>query len=648
MAPRAMEGGRPQRRRGAGAQGRREPPACDLARTAVREAPCPIVICRFYGTRPPEPIEANRAACRQLCARSGDPGRDTEGRCRTCPSRGPALESLLQEIHRWSRAGEHSTDVDEIEVEIEGRSLSVRVVGMEGRESGEAVMIVQDTTALHSCNRMLANARQTNEELRAVLDSSYDEIFITDGEGKTLRVSATCEMLYGISGEEIVGRDVRDLERQGIFGPSATLKALESRSRVTVVQDTRSGRRLVVTSQPVFGSDGRITRVISTARDITEVDMLRKQLEETEQLLKEYRCRLAELRSNQVIDEGMVVRSPKMMDVITLAERVASVDSTVLLVGASGVGKEVIARAIHSKSPRSHGPFIKINCGAIPATLLESELFGYEGGAFTGARRHGKPGLIELASRGTLLLDEIAELPLNLQVKLLHVLEEDTVVRVGGSKRVDVDVRFIAATNRDLEELVRTGSFRQDLYYRLKVIPIFIPPLKERRDDILPLARYFLDQYNRRLGVEKRFHPMVLQRLLAHDWPGNVRELENLIERLVVLTPGDEITTGDLPDEIAGEKEEEASRREGRGRTPVPPRAGGGRTTLKEAVGDTEEHLLRDALARGGSTRGAAALLGVHQSTVVRKMKKYGIPPLRTPATGGSTPSSLERDRSDG
>ncbi|MCL5046237.1 MAG: sigma 54-interacting transcriptional regulator, partial [Actinobacteria bacterium] len=303
--------------------------------------------------------------------------------------------------------------------------------------------------------------------------------------------------------------------------------------------------------------------------------------------------------------------SPKMRGILELGRKLARVDSTVLILGESGVGKNMLAKFIHRASSRGKGPFIEINCGAIPESLLESELFGYEEGAFTGARKGGKPGLIELANSGTLFLNEISELPLALQVKLLQVIQERSLTRVGGVQRAEIDVRLIAATNRDLEEEVRRGKFREDLYYRLNVVPVSVPPLRDRRDDVPILVHHFLRKISDRLGLEKKISPEAMDYLTAYSWPGNIRELENTVERLVVTTDDQVIDVADLPEAMRGGTG---------GAAPVPrPRF----APLERAVEEVERDLLRRAYKEFGNTYKMAEVLGVSQATVVRKMQKY-------------------------
>ena len=316
--------------------------------------------------------------------------------------------------------------------------------------------------------------------------------------------------------------------------------------------------------------------------------------------------------THELPSNAIIAYSVEMGKVLHLAGKVAQVTTTVLILGESGVGKEVVARFIHNASLRRNGPFVTINCGAIPQNLLESELFGYEAGAFTGAKREGKPGMIEIASLGTLFLDEISDLPLDLQVKLLQVIQERRLTRVGGIKPVEVDIRIIAATNRDLAKMVEKGEFRADLFYRLNVVPVVIPPLRHRRDDVIPLIYHFLEKHNRAHGYNKTISRNTREVLTRYPWPGNVRELENLIERLVVTVEGEEITVHDLPAYIKGEGDTGSIKVVVKGIMP-----------LREAVEEVERQIIKYAQEEHETTYEMAEALGVNQSTVVRKIKKY-------------------------
>jgi transcriptional regulator with PAS, ATPase and Fis domain len=309
---------------------------------------------------------------------------------------------------------------------------------------------------------------------------------------------------------------------------------------------------------------------------------------------------------------------------------VSRVDSTVLLQGESGVGKDVLARLVHRLSERREYPFVSVNCGAIPESLLESEFFGYEKGAFTSAARNGKAGLFEQANGGVLFLDEVGELPLNLQVKLLKALQDRRCRRLGGIRSIDLDLRIIAATNRDLRKMVSEESFRMDLFYRLHVVPIEIAPLRERREDILPLALMFLNHFNRKYGASRTLGHELMSVLEDHNWPGNVRELQNLIERLVVTADEDALSVKHLPSSIT------------KGNGPGSPAFRlPGSLNLKDAREALEREVIREAVARAGNTRQAAKMLGVDHSTVVRKAQRYGID-LREVAAAGEPGKARE------
>lgn len=369
----------------------------------------------------------------------------------------------------------------------------------------------------------------------------------------------------------------------------------------------------MATGTPIFDEQGKIGQVVVNVRDITEIQELKNQLEATMELSKKYASELEEIRRQQLKIDDMVAQSPAMQRILELIVRVSQVDSTVLITGQSGVGKEVVAKKIHSLSKRKDKSLIKINCGAIPENLLESELFGYEGGAFTGAKREGKPGMIELASGGTLFLDEIGELPFSLQVKLLRALQDWEIYRVGGVKPIPVDVRIIAATNKDLVEMVQKGTFRQDLFYRLNVLNIRIPSLKERREDLPPLLHSILLKYNNKYNREKRLTQDVVNILLNYEWPGNIREVENLIERLVIMVQEDAIEVRHLPDYLPGISNSNINVNI----LKVVP--------LKKAVEELELRILDLAQKQYGSTRKMAHALGIDQSTVVRKLRQYRI-----------------------
>ena len=400
-----------------------------------------------------------------------------------------------------------------------------------------------------------------------------------------------------------------------------TLRALKSRHTVTLFDDYSNGKRCLNTSTPVFDENGKVWRVIAAIRDVTELETLQKRLSNLEVEAMAYKLRAQGLESEA--NSGLVGQSLLLHRVRQDLVKAAHSDAVTLILGETGTGKSMAAKIIHDMSARAEKPFVVVNCGAMPPALMESELFGYEGGAFTGAARGGKPGMLELASGGTLLLDEIGELSLAMQVKLLHVLDGQSFYRVGGTRPITVDTRVVAATNKPLEKMVARGQFREDLFYRLRVLHVSMPPLRERKNDILLLAWHFLRKLSEESGAEKHLDPRTEQLFLAYGWPGNVRELQSVIQSLVTLTEADNITPDDLPSYMR-----EAT--DG-------PRAPRPEQSLTQAVEALEKSMLETALAEAGSTYKAARRLGISQSSVVRKAKKYGIPAAGE-ARGAATP----------
>ncbi|MGE7878184.1 sigma-54 interaction domain-containing protein [Peribacillus muralis] len=448
-----------------------------------------------------------------------------------------------------------------------------------------------------------------NRALDAIIESSYDGIYITDQQGTTLYTNSAIERITGIPKEYYIGKSVDQLIKRGILNASVTHKVVKLRRTVSVVQDNFAGKETLITGSPVFNEAGEIEQVVTNIRDLSDLNELMHELTKANELNVQYKQEIEKLRKITSQD-GVVFVSDKMKTIYEIAERISDIDATVLILGETGVGKDVLARNIYNRSIRSKkGDFIKINCGAIPADLLESELFGYEGGAFTGANQKGKPGMFELAERGILFLDEVGELPLQLQVKLLRAIQEREIQRIGGTKPKKIDVRIIAATNRNLSEMVKSGDFREDLFYRLNVIPITIPPLRDRREDILALTDLFLKKANDQYKFSKQIDSRLKEYFFQHDWPGNVRELINIVERLVVLTDHAMLAMDDLPEEYQPENLNQANYNSS--------------ITLKAAVERAEKEILSKAAQTYQTTYEIAAALDSSQATIVRKLKKY-------------------------
>lgn len=494
-----------------------------------------------------------------------------------------------------------SRSAEDGEIKLGAEHHYVQVIRLS--EGGYAFMLLP-LSLLERLQPERRQLEQSHRDFQEIFRNSFDGIFVADGEGNTLMVNEGSERNYDLKAEQMIGKNVAVFEKKGLIKPVIAGRVIAKRRRITAMQRTHTGKTIMVTGIPLFDDEGKVRRVIINSRDTTELLKLQEELARVQDNLRRMESEVHELRRENLKFEGIVLNSPHMQRIATLAMRVAKVDTTILITGESGVGKEVVAKLMHRESNRSHGPFIKINCGAIPRDLLESELFGYESGAFTGAHRQGKVGLIETASGGTLFLDEIGELPLELQVKLLQVLQDRSFSRVGGTRTIEADLRIIAATNVDLETMVEQKRFRNDLYYRLNVVPITIPPLKDRREDIFPLIYRYLDDFNAQYGLSKRLSERALQLLLAYGWPGNVRELRNIIERLVVTSPHDLVASEELPQQI---------------RT-VPDRFEEPELDYRARVARFEARLVREAVEKYGTTRAAASHLNISQATAVRKL----------------------------
>jgi len=446
------------------------------------------------------------------------------------------------------------------------------------------------------------------EEIEAIIESSYDGIYVTDGDANTIRVNSAYQKITGINASEVIGKNMRDLVAEGYYDESVSLKVLETQNVVTIRQTLKTGKEILVTGNPIYDNKGTIKMIVTNVRDMTDLVDLNRKLEDSLGLTSAYREKLQELQRSSLRQSDLITVSEPMIHIYDLVERVSKTDATVLIYGETGVGKDRVAEEIHDKSNRSEsGIFVKINCGAIPETLLESELFGYDKGAFTGAKKEGKAGLFEVAHGGTLFLDEVESMPMILQSKLLRVLQNFEITRVGGTVPKKVDVRLVCASNQDLRDLIKRKEFRSDLYYRLNVVPIYIPPLRERRDDIPYLVNLFLRQFNQKHGKNKVMNRDAFELLLKYSWPGNVREVANVVERLVVVTPDHVINVHHLPLELC-----QRSRHE----TPIT------KIKLKEHLERVERTIIEDAVKLYGSARKAAPHLGVDASTLTRKLKR--------------------------
>ena len=479
-------------------------------------------------------------------------------------------------------------------------------------------ILIVDVYAHKEIESELAYQRETAQDFEEILEGSFDGILVTDVDGKILYVNSSYERVAEIKRSDMEGKYMRDLENPVWMPESVAHVVARERTVISKRQVVKSGRHIMVTGRPIFDSKKNIKKIVINARDITEIYDLTEELQKAREQEKQYIDRFTTpLLGSDDSSRRILAISDAMKHVLSLAEKVANFHATVLILGESGVGKEEVAKFIHDNSMRKKEPFVVVNCGAIPDNLLESELFGYEKGAFTGAMQTGKQGLFEAAAGGTIFLDEIGEMPLDFQVKLLRFLESKEIRRVGAIDAKIVDVRVIAATNRDLFEMVKEGTFREDLYYRLNVVQIDVPPLRKRIDDIMPLAALFLNRYNKKYGQEKLMTYDLIKALEKFPWPGNVRQLKNIMENMVIVSNNEYLQTEDLPWNEKDKKNEVT-------RT-IGSLAENDELGLNEAVEELERRILMKAKEDLGTTRKIAEKLKVNQSTIVRKMQKYNL-----------------------
>lgn len=449
-----------------------------------------------------------------------------------------------------------------------------------------------------------------NDFAKILLNYSTDGILLTDSTGIAIAINNRFSELFEIPASEVLGSNVIELSKRVGWSPNLFQRVVQKKKTLSIIQTTKSGRSILATGTPIFDDAEKLLYVLVNDRDMSLQSVLENGSAESVELAIHAAARdehfVAETQKYTL--NGIVVKSNKMKKQLNLALQVAKFPVPVLLTGESGVGKTMFARFIHDQSPRREGPFIAINCGAIPDQLVESELFGHTGGSFTGATAGGKKGRILAADGGTLFLDEISELPYILQVKLLQFLETNQIYPVGGTSPISVDCTVIAATNRNLEVMMANKLFRDDLYFRLNGLEIELPSLRKRTEEIPPLSHFFLEQYSTRFGIEASLTPEALNELAQLPFKGNVRELSHLIQRLLIVTGGGEITAEHVH-EWAPTKTIDTPNRL--------PRYDG---TLSQQVSQFEKDIIKQTIEECGSQVAAAKILGVHQSTLSRKL----------------------------
>jgi len=521
-------------------------------------------------------------------------------------------EYVCMDVRKDPNYNQKEGEYAEISCPIQVENQIIGIIGLVAftSEQQEKMSTKSDTylNFLRRMSELIASKlieSQSNSKLASMLESMPEGLLATDGDGKIFSCNFTCEMLLNRKREEMVGMKIDRLFPQDEFFTHAGFAAGQTRTKEILSKENR----YFFTVVPIPGIG-----MMYLFQDMEEVAAKASQLAHTD---------------SGTTFENILGQSQAIIETKRRALQVSGSDSTVLITGESGTGKELFARAIHSASPRFSGPFISINCGAIPDTLLESELFGYEKGAFTGAATMGKPGKIETANKGTIFLDEIGDMPIHLQVKLLHVLQNKTIERVGGVMPIKIDVRIIAATNKHLEEQIEKGEFREDLYFRLNVIPLVIPPLRERGGDVDLLLLSTLARFNQLLGKQvEGFDPDAMKMLSTYEWPGNVRELENAVEYAVNMAPGEEILVTNLPPRIQkalAAQGGEVSGGNAWDSIPLEP----GDKTLKAQTDAIHRKIIATCLAETGETlegkRKAADILGISESTLYRRLRELGI-----------------------
>jgi PAS domain S-box-containing protein len=470
-----------------------------------------------------------------------------------------------------------------------------------------AIVSLQRPERFEELATKLDSHQKLLQTFQAVFQASNDGIWVCDGTGTILSINKASERLNGIKAKDFIGNTMSGVVAGGFVDQSVTLMVLETKSRASIIQNVIStGKQLLVTGTPAFDERGEVALVVVNERDLTELNALRRDLEQAQREQTKVKEELAGLTMLELNSQGLAMESPGMRRVVAKAMKLAHFNaSKILILGESGTGKSMMAKFIHQNSERRDRPFISVNCAALPESLFEAELFGYERGAFTGALKDGKAGLLEVAQDGTFFLDEIGETPLHLQAKLLKCLDDNEFTPVGGTKPKKIRCSIIAATNRNLEEQVKAKAFREDLYYRLNALALNIPPLRSRPEDVLELSEKFLSMYNEQYRTQKRVSPKGMELLLGYSYPGNARELRNLIKQAVVMSD-EAIIDEALSIAMSGDARNDD-------------------LNLTSALEKVERELLVRARKIFGNTREIARHLGISQPSVVRKMAKHKI-----------------------
>jgi len=506
------------------------------------------------------------------------------------------------------------------QVETNGRAQFIVNITpiIEGQEIIGAVINFQPIQQFENSARRLESFQRITKQLEIVFETSFDGIWICDGSGKILALNRASERLNGVRADEVIGKNVEIMIQKNIVDSNITPDVIRTRQSISKMQFIkRTGRYLMVTGNPAFDEGGNLILVVVNERDMTQLNTLQKKLEKTRLEKEKISIQLEEMNVNTLKGQNVIAENKKMRQIYHTTLKLSQYEvSNILILGETGTGKGLMSKFIYRNSPRVNKAFIQINCAALPESLLEAELFGYEKGAFTGARAHGKVGRFELAHNGILFLDEIGDMPISIQAKLLTYLDDYEIVRLGGTRPIKIDCLILAATNQNLERLVKAKKFRRDLYHRLNSFTIQIPPLIERPEDTFELTHHYLAVYNRKYRKRKIIRSEGIKALQNHAFPGNVRELKNIIKEAVVLCEAP------LIDQFVIDKLEETAVESMANlpvtRIDVP-------FCLQRKMNAFEKQLLSAATKRCHSTNELARTIEISQATAFRKMKKHGL-----------------------
>lgn len=555
---------------------------------------------------------------------------DHEGKLLTCDEAGKQLLSRIDLgfFYAHLQSLKLNAAITNTTILFDNKSYNLRMVPINlhskkhiqlslNPDATEYIIVLQDQALFSHLFQKLNQAKPFFESKGSTVKNQLDQIFEFSSNGifmsnlkrNVVYANSAYENATGLSRKDIIGKNLVDLENTGVLNPLITPTILETGNSITTLQELGTGKKAIICGSPIYDSIGTPSLIVTCVNVITEIAHANTDG-------KYHTPAIVDLNINRRKNEhsiDVIAESTVMKTILQEAIKVARYDVTVLLLGDSGVGKEVLASVIHASSKRNNANFVKINCSAISPSLLESELFGYEAGSFTGALSTGKPGLFEIANNGTILLDEIGDMSIDLQAKLLRVIQNREFYRVGSFTPTKCNVRIIASTNRDLEKMIESGEFRQDLYYRLNVVSINLPTLKERKADIRPLLLHFNYYYNRLYSTNKQFSNELIEVLENYQWPGNIRELQNLVERLTVLCIEDFLLPEHLYSKYKVGRSSEQPQEDVQVNRLMP---------MKEAINLLEKKLVAMAMHTGKTTRAAAELLGVSQSTIMRRIKE--------------------------